>query len=106
MKDGQCHQVSLPHLHIALYFLNLGVKGLILYVSPHPFSLSAFVIGILSGITCGGILREFSGEISSPGYPLDYPDNVTCTWLIPGSSAYLNVSFVDFEVTYWFYYEN
>jgi len=31
---------------------------------------------------CGGVLTAAKGQLTSPGYPLGYPSNTTCRWLI------------------------
>lgn len=34
---------------------------------------------------CGGILKQQQGTIQSPNYPLFYPNDHTCQWIIVGS---------------------
>jgi hypothetical protein len=31
---------------------------------------------------CGGILRKPSGKFTTPGYPVGYPNNTVCEWII------------------------
>lgn len=31
---------------------------------------------------CGGTFTDLTGEITSPGWPSQYPDNSDCTWTI------------------------
>ncbi|XP_055887821.1 CUB and sushi domain-containing protein 3-like isoform X3 [Biomphalaria glabrata] len=48
-------------------------------------------------------LRSSSGSISSPGYPINYPDNSNITWLISGEDGYmviLDINIVDIEIDY------
>ncbi|KAM4694269.1 scavenger receptor cysteine-rich domain-containing protein DMBT1-like [Discoglossus pictus] len=48
---------------------------------------------------CGGILTQFSGEISSPDYPQNYPPNASCTWDIRTSVGYyVELRFVHFDL--------
>lgn len=48
---------------------------------------------------CGGVLTGLSGEISSPGYPLEYNNNADCTWTIRVSNAsVVTLLFLDFQL--------
>jgi hypothetical protein len=38
-------------------------------------------------IGCGGILKQEQGTIQSPNYPLYYPPDHTCRWIIVGSAG-------------------
>ncbi|KAG7199007.1 hypothetical protein KM043_013159 [Ampulex compressa] len=50
----------------------------------------------LASTGCGGILRRNSKEISSPGFPKQYPANAECAWEITGDNGYhVGLSFVD-----------
>ncbi|GLG98263.1 Cubilin homolog [Gryllus bimaculatus] len=44
----------------------------------HPSRFKANV----SIARCGGIIRNWRGDIRSPGYPRQYPSNTQCTWRI------------------------
>ena len=37
---------------------------------------------LLLSLECGGVLNQENGEITSPGYPNQYPLNLNCIWLI------------------------
>lgn len=37
---------------------------------------------------CGGYFTQASGALSTPQYPLQYPDNLECWWLISVSDEY------------------
>lgn len=48
---------------------------------------------------CGGALTGLSGEISSPGYPLEYNNNADCTWTIGVSiGSLVTLVFLDFQL--------
>ncbi|KAK0075492.1 hypothetical protein PV325_006820, partial [Microctonus aethiopoides] len=54
-----------------------------------------FRLDVLSG-GCGGVMRETSREIISPGFPAQYPNNAECVWEIIAESGYhVGLSFVD-----------
>ncbi|XP_068111213.1 CUB and zona pellucida-like domain-containing protein 1 [Hyperolius riggenbachi] len=49
--------------------------------------------------TCGGVLNQSSGTISSPSYPNHYPPNSLCTWVIqtePNTFIHLHMYSIDF----------
>lgn len=48
--------------------------------------------------SCGGILKDPSGEITSPNYPNNYPDDVTCTWKISPEKTHVNLTIEDFRL--------
>ncbi|KAM8924675.1 scavenger receptor cysteine-rich domain-containing protein DMBT1-like [Pelodytes ibericus] len=51
-------------------------------------------------VTCGGLLTQASGIITSPFYPNSYPSNANCTWVIwtaPNTYVELRLLFVDVE---------
>ncbi|CAL1540683.1 unnamed protein product [Lymnaea stagnalis] len=48
---------------------------------------------------CGGILTSQAGTIMSPNFPSNYPDNVTCTWVITvAQNQVIAVRFHRFDV--------
>ncbi|XP_078670063.1 CUB domain-containing protein 2-like [Branchiostoma floridae x Branchiostoma belcheri] len=47
---------------------------------------------------CGDQLHGHDGEISSPGYPTAYENNVDCTWTVSGKSHFLVLQFHDFAL--------
>lgn len=50
-------------------------------------------------VSCGGIMRESHGIISSPGHPEVYPHGVDCTWIIRGvPGQVIRLSWVTFSL--------
>ncbi|CAL8331735.1 unnamed protein product [Lota lota] len=48
---------------------------------------------------CGGRFSSNQGEVTSPGWPSDYPSQAVCTWLITIPSATtIHLAFTHFEV--------
>ncbi|XP_039590589.1 CUB domain-containing protein 2 [Polypterus senegalus] len=48
---------------------------------------------------CGGVLTGFSGVISSPDYPDNYPNSVECSWTIQVSNhTVVSLMFLDFQL--------
>lgn len=48
---------------------------------------------------CGGILKQKQGTIQSPGYPLAYPHEHICQWVIVGSAGtVVRLTWQSFEV--------
>jgi len=47
------------------------------------------LIVVLINQACGGQLTEETGNVTSPGYPDDYPGNANCTWTIRAPESYL-----------------
>jgi hypothetical protein len=48
---------------------------------------------------CEHILTSFRGEITSPNYPQDYPDNTACSWDIQVEEGMsISLRFTDFHV--------
>ena len=58
-----------------------------------PFSI------IILEYSCGGVLTNSSGEIISPNYPNNYPDDITCTWKISPGKTHVNLTIEDFMVS-------
>ena len=55
------------------------------------FSLIAF--------NCGGIKTKSSGSITSPGFPLPYPNDVLCTWMIVAPKGHkVSIEFTNFKL--------
>ncbi|CAH3029259.1 unnamed protein product [Porites evermanni] len=46
--------------------------------------------------SCGGVLTNSSGLITTPNYPNDYPNNISCTWQISPGKTHLNLTIEDF----------
>ncbi|XP_053093478.1 deleted in malignant brain tumors 1 protein-like [Pangasianodon hypophthalmus] len=52
------------------------------------------------GASCGGILTQSKGELFSPNFPRNYPNNAECTWRLQGPEqkvVSLTFTFVDLE---------
>lgn len=51
--------------------------------------------------TCGGNLEAETGEITSPNYPNNYPENSDCTWTvsIPEGTIVLNLDLFSLEAS-------
>ncbi|XP_071814821.1 uncharacterized protein [Apostichopus japonicus] len=47
--------------------------------------LALFTGQLVCGQACGSTLTSVSGIINSPGYPIRYPDSLTCSWQIEAS---------------------
>ena len=48
---------------------------------------------------CSKIFTGAGGEITSPGYPEQYPDNAVCAWVIKAQDNYrIRLTFVDFQI--------
>ena len=48
---------------------------------------------------CSKIFTGAGGEILSPGYPEQYPDNAVCAWVIKAEDNYrIRLTFVDFQI--------
>ncbi|KAL5010260.1 hypothetical protein ScPMuIL_012565 [Solemya velum] len=54
------------------------------FVTDSSVNGSGFALDYQSA--CGGLVKRSIGQISSPGYPGNYPANTNCTWVIWGSS--------------------
>uniref|UniRef100_H3C0B5 CUB domain containing protein 2 n=1 Tax=Tetraodon nigroviridis TaxID=99883 RepID=H3C0B5_TETNG len=70
----------------------------IIFHSDRHVAYRGFSVGYRKDM-CGGVLTGLSGEISSPGYPLEYNNNADCTWTIRVSSAsVVTLVFLDFQL--------
>ncbi|TGZ71864.1 hypothetical protein CRM22_002413 [Opisthorchis felineus] len=61
-------------------------------------SLLFLAAGPARGPTCGHVLKGEFGEIKSPNYPNNYPDNLNCSWTIRKPQNRSELIFEDFEV--------
>ena len=57
------------------------------------------IILVILAESCGGVLTDPYGEITSPNYPNNYPDDVTCTWKISPEKTHVNLTIEDFMVS-------
>jgi len=56
---------------------------------------------------CGGILKQQQGTIQSPSYPLDYPHDHLCQWIIVGSAGtVVQLTWQSFELEGYSYHNN
>lgn len=64
----------------------------------NSFLLLCFLSSSLSVTAddCGGVLKSQTGEITSPNYPNNYPDDITCTWQISPEKSHVNLTIEDF----------
>uniref|UniRef100_A0A8C7A696 NADH-cytochrome b5 reductase-like n=1 Tax=Nothoprocta perdicaria TaxID=30464 RepID=A0A8C7A696_NOTPE len=70
------------------------------HVASHGFA-AAYRRGSRSGgcYVCGGELTALSGEITSPDYPENYPNNAECRWSIRAAAGTsVRLVFADFQV--------
>ncbi|TGZ71865.1 hypothetical protein CRM22_002413 [Opisthorchis felineus] len=65
------------------------------------FGLQDVVSGPARGPTCGHVLKGEFGEIKSPNYPNNYPDNLNCSWTIRKPQNRSELIFEDFEIQFW-----
>ena len=47
--------------------------------------------------SCGGVYKDGSGTISSPGFPNGYENNLDCVWLVYRTVDIPDFIFTDFE---------
>ncbi|XP_019639014.1 PREDICTED: tolloid-like protein 1 [Branchiostoma belcheri] len=74
-------------------------------VSGPGFQFSYLVQHGLAG-PCGEHLDDSYGQVTSPGYPQNYPNNQYCTWTIPHTQYPVTVKFIDFELEEGGYYSS
>ena len=67
-----------------------GLKGVNRFIK--------IIILIILAERCGGVLTNPAGEITSPNYPNNYPDDVSCTWKISPEKTHVNLTVEDFMV--------
>ena len=47
----------------------------------------------------GDFTSDTSGSFTSPRYPVNYPNDASCTWLIQGEAGkVISVTFTDFDL--------
>ena len=51
----------------------------------------------LSVNNCGGWLYSTEGNITSPNYPQQYPNNMDCVWVISPGSEVIELEFLHVE---------
>ncbi|XP_057290018.1 blastula protease 10-like [Hydractinia symbiolongicarpus] len=71
-------------------------------MNPFYFILTVTLICLSSATAqeCGRNLNATSGTIESPNYPNQYPENLTCTWVItggPDKKIQINVEDLDID---------
>lgn len=50
---------------------------------------------------CGGVIHSSNGKIHTPNWPLNYSENLDCTWIIntpPGTQMELQIEIFDVEM--------
>ncbi|CAG0884296.1 unnamed protein product [Darwinula stevensoni] len=63
------------------------------------WAIVGLFLGGALGQDCGGILTDWHGVVSSPGYPSHYPPDAVCTWKIRMPlSRKIVVTFTDFKL--------
>ncbi|KAI8478522.1 hypothetical protein Bbelb_437520 [Branchiostoma belcheri] len=72
------------------------------FVSDATFDARGFrftykVQGAIEEPSCGGILNDTSGVVTSPGYPGEYDNFLDCTWTLPATGVPVTVTFTDFQ---------
>ena len=57
------------------------------------------ILPSLIAFNCGGIETKSSGSITSPGFPLPYPNDVLCTWMIVAPRGHkVSIEFTNFKL--------
>lgn len=74
------------------YFFNISLTLTLIFVLRIVFLF----------LGCGGMLNGSSGSFGTPGYPLNYDNNLNCVWtlLIP-IDRYLRLKFIVFHTEKW-----
>ena len=50
-------------------------------------------------VGCGGVYDDDEGIVRSPGYPMDYPNNLMCTWYFRAKNNFIiELEFLDFQM--------
>ncbi|CAG0899670.1 unnamed protein product [Darwinula stevensoni] len=86
-------------ISIAENLLDHGTYSRRLQISRCLWVLFPLVLGALGERRpeCGGVLRETSGEIESPGYPREYPVGIECIWIFEVDQP-IALTFEDFAL--------
>lgn len=62
------------------------------------FNNFSFDVAVVTS-DCNTTLTGFSGIIQTPNYPYNYPNGVSCTWIVEATmSSNINASFMTFDV--------
>lgn len=71
----------------------------IIHVYKTNFSIIRSLLSTLDVVGCGGDFTGKQGELVSPNWPDNYPNQIACTWSISSPSAKnLHIVFTHFEV--------
>ena len=83
--------------YLILYFLTFFSSFFFSYV--FVYILCTLLSYLFLSSECGGILNQENGEITSPGYPNQYPLNLDCIWVILApSNQVIQVEFRSFQL--------
>ncbi|KAK6469098.1 high choriolytic enzyme 1-like [Huso huso] len=70
-------------------------------MSPRDIQKINMLYGCSKSMQCGGILTAVSGTLTSPNYPLEYPINIDCMWIINAPKGYkVSLTISSFDVEY------
>ncbi|XP_058866216.1 hatching enzyme 1.2-like [Acipenser ruthenus] len=70
-------------------------------MSPRDIQKINMLYGCSKSMQCGGILTAVSGTLTSPNYPLEYPVNTDCMWIINAPKGYkVSLTISSFDVEY------
>lgn len=62
------------------------IQGIYICIIYELYTLYQFALTVSGGVPCDRILNcnssVINGQISSPRFPLPYPTNISCTWII------------------------
>ncbi|XP_058866284.1 hatching enzyme 1.2-like [Acipenser ruthenus] len=94
LLDRSCGNVVPPPL------LASGSAVLLQFVSDSSITATGFKASY-STVQCGGILTAVSGTLTSSNYPLEYPVNTDCIWIINAPKGYkVSLTISSFDVEY------
>lgn len=78
-------------------FISTSNTLLLVFMSDYMFSFEGFLI--YYSRVCSEIFTQSTGVIQSPGYPKEYPKEMTCYYLIePENKKAIVLDFIDFEM--------